>query len=55
MVDPHVHFHIIPRYDDKNRDPFWPDVADIKYDMKLPIIKQKQQVNELRSYFSDES
>lgn len=52
LVDPHVHFHIIPRYQEKEKDPFWPDIADIKHDMNLTTAQREEQINQLRSQFN---
>jgi diadenosine tetraphosphate (Ap4A) HIT family hydrolase len=42
MVDPHVHFHILPRYAEPQSfmgttftDPGWPGMADLKHDHQL--------------------
>jgi diadenosine tetraphosphate (Ap4A) HIT family hydrolase len=43
MVDPHVHFHVLPRYataqafDDLNfADPGWPGAPDLKFAIDVP-------------------
>jgi diadenosine tetraphosphate (Ap4A) HIT family hydrolase len=56
MVDPDVHFHVIPRYAAPRRyagvefpDPFWPGPPDVTRGEPLPEAVQAQLVEDLRA------
>jgi diadenosine tetraphosphate (Ap4A) HIT family hydrolase len=55
MMDPQVHFHVIPRYADVIRigggdfaDKFWPGPPDIQFDLSLDSPKYKEILEKLR-------
>ena len=59
MVDPAVHFHVIPRYehavefcDRTFEDKFWPSAADLSYDLTLGEIYQTELLKTLRNDFA---
>ena len=59
MVDPAVHFHVIPRCEhpvefcDKNfEDKFWPSVPDLSHDLMLGDIYQHELLKTLRNDFT---
>ena len=56
MVDPDVHFHVIPRYSGPRRyagadwsDPFWPGPPDVTRGAPLPAETQAQLTADLRA------
>ena len=55
MIDPHVHFHVIPRYCDPRLfhgvaflDPGWPNVPDLQYETELDELQRESLVVSLR-------
>ena len=59
MVDPHVHFHVIPRYDgvrewDGQRFPDggWPGAPDLKSAVKVETDRLKRLRDEINSRFN---
>jgi diadenosine tetraphosphate (Ap4A) HIT family hydrolase len=59
MVDPDVHFHVIPRYAAPRRyagaefpDPFWPGPPDVTRGAPLPEAVRSQLVEDLRARFA---
>jgi len=59
MVDPAVHFHIIPRYefpvefcDKEFNDKSWPGVPDLAHDLALDEIYQQELLRTLKTDFS---
>jgi diadenosine tetraphosphate (Ap4A) HIT family hydrolase len=58
MVDPHVHFHVLPRYSQDQvfdgitfRDPGWPGVPDLKASTELPEFSRQKLQNALLDAF----
>ena len=58
MVDPHVHFHVIPRYsaardwrEQQFPDAGWPGVPDLKASVQLSIEQIQILTNEIKSCF----
>jgi len=58
MVDPDVHFHVIPRYAAERRyqghcftDPFWPGPPDVRTQQDLPEPIRAQLLRDLRARF----
>ncbi|MBV1911531.1 MAG: adenylyltransferase/cytidyltransferase family protein [Kangiellaceae bacterium] len=59
MVDPAVHFHVIPRYeqavefcDQSYIDKSWPTPPDLSHDIKLGDVYQQELLKTLRNDFS---
>jgi diadenosine tetraphosphate (Ap4A) HIT family hydrolase len=59
MVDPDVHFHVIPRYAAPRRyagsefsDPFWPGPPDVTRGQPLAAETQARLVEDLRARFA---
>lgn len=59
MVDPDVHFHVLPRYASERgfggetfRDPFWPGPPDVKRALELPPAVFEALRDELRGRFA---
>jgi diadenosine tetraphosphate (Ap4A) HIT family hydrolase len=56
MVDPDVHFHVIPRYAAERRyggqrftDPFWPGPPDLRTQQELPDALRARLIEDLRA------
>lgn len=56
MVDPDVHFHVLPRYPDTQQfhgvsfaDPGWPGPPDIGFDTPIDATLQARLIERLRS------
>ena len=61
MVDPAVHFHVIPRYENpvnfcnqEFEDIQWPKPANLSYDLQLAPVYTDELLNTLRTDFSNE-
>jgi diadenosine tetraphosphate (Ap4A) HIT family hydrolase len=59
MVDPHVHFHVIPRYEGTREyeglifpDKGWPGPPDLASAIALDDSRKQRMVEALRSYFT---
>jgi diadenosine tetraphosphate (Ap4A) HIT family hydrolase len=59
MVDPDVHFHVIPRYAAARRyagsefaDPFWPGPPDVTRSQPLSAATQARLLEDLRARFA---
>jgi len=60
MVDPDVHFHVLPRYASLRRyageefsDPFWPGPPDVTRGQPLPEAVQERLVADLRAQLAE--
>ena len=58
MIDPHVHFHVIPRYSGPREwrgvqfpDAGWPAVPDLKVAVQLSSEQISTLTNEIETYF----
>jgi diadenosine tetraphosphate (Ap4A) HIT family hydrolase len=58
MVDPHVHFHVLPRYDGARsysatsfEDPGWPAVPNLGHNNPLPDAKRANLLADIKSRF----
>ena len=58
MVDPHIHFHVIPRYSEPRRwngieipDVGWPAIPDLKSAVQLEPDQIKNLTNEIETCF----
>jgi diadenosine tetraphosphate (Ap4A) HIT family hydrolase len=59
MVDPHVHFHVLPRYDRAQSfegvsfsDPGWPGIPDLKANAAIEDAIKSTVLNNLRQCFA---
>ncbi|MCB1684232.1 MAG: HIT family protein [Pseudomonadales bacterium] len=59
MVDPHVHFHVLPRYEDAKRyagaeftDPGWPGPPNIGHVNEISSTQTSELLMKLRQTFS---
>lgn len=62
MVDPEVHFHVLPRYSSPTQfgektwtDPFWPGPADITSKLELDQVVRGRLLNKLGEHWRQDS
>ena len=51
LVDPHVHFHIFPRFEDQHLDTYWPLPVDLNGKVKVSETVMASRLEKLKETF----
>jgi|APSaa5957512535_1039671.scaffolds.fasta_scaffold374422_1 diadenosine tetraphosphate (Ap4A) HIT family hydrolase len=51
LVDPHVHFHIFPRFEDQDLDSYWPNIVDLHGKVIVSEIAMADRLKKLKGVF----
>lgn len=51
LVDPHVHFHIFPRFDNLDLDGFWPKTVDLQCKVTIDENELADRLQKLKDAF----